>query len=69
MSFISDADVGEAFKEQADEPTTAKGSLSEAAAALTALGYSKAEIAGALKDADPSMSVDQIIKQALKKLF
>lgn len=69
MSFISDSDVGEAFKEQAEEPTAAKGSLSEAAAALTALGYSKAEIAGALKDADPTMSVDLIIKQALKKLF
>ncbi len=46
-----------------------KGSLSEAADALAALGYNKNEIATALKDADPSMSVDNVIKHALKKLF
>jgi Holliday junction DNA helicase RuvA len=69
MTFISDSDVGEAFKEQDEAPAATKGSLSEAAAALSALGYSKPEIANALKDADPSMSVDMIIKQALKKLF
>ena len=69
MTFISDSEVGEAFKEQNDAHASVKGSLSEAAAALSALGYSKPEIANALKDADPSMSVDMIIKQALKKLF
>lgn len=48
---------------------SAKGNLSEASEALAALGYSKPEILKALKDADPTMSVDNIIKNALKKLF
>ena len=69
MSFIPDSDIGSAFGEPVRVTVSEKGAVSEAAAALAALGYGKAEIAAALKDADPSMSVDLIIKQALKKLF
>lgn len=69
MNFVS---IGEdAF--EAPAPAIAKSgsknNLSEASEALAALGYSKPEILKALKDADPSMSVDNIIKFALKKLF
>lgn len=41
----------------------------DAAAALMVLGYSKAESLAALKGADPSMSVDEMVRVALKKLF
>ena len=41
----------------------------DAAAALLVLGYSKAESLAALKGADPSMSVDEMVRAALKKLF
>lgn len=41
----------------------------DAAAALMVLGYSKAESLAALKGADPSMSVDEMVRAALKKLF
>ena len=41
----------------------------DAAAALMVLGYSKAEALTALKGADPSMSVDEMVRAALKKLF
>ena len=68
-SFIPDSDSGSALGEPVRVTVSEKGAVSEAAAALAALGYGKAEIAAALKDADPSMSVDLIIKQALKKLF
>lgn len=43
--------------------------LNEAIAALTALGYSQSEAAGAVSGQDFSQSVDTIIKNALKKLF
>jgi Holliday junction DNA helicase RuvA len=46
------------------------GKLSDAAAALTVLGYSNAEITAALKDLDlENMSVEEIIKQSLKKML
>ena len=41
----------------------------DAAAVLMVLGYSKAESLAALKGADPSMSVDEMVRAALKKLF
>ena len=41
----------------------------DAAAALMVLGYSKAESLAALKGADPSISVDEMVRAALKKLF
>ena len=42
---------------------------SEAAAALAVLGYSQSEIALALKDVDMEQSLEQIIRQALKKMM
>lgn len=48
---------------------TAKGILSEAQDALTVLGYSRAEAIGALSGIDPSAGLEEIIKQALKKLM
>ena len=69
MGFVQIGD--DAFDTPA--PAVSKGvgknNLSEASEALAALGYSKPEILKALKDADPNMSVDNIIKFALKKLF
>ena len=42
--------------------------LSEASAALAVLGYSQGEINVALKDADLTEPLEQIIRQALKKM-
>ena len=42
--------------------------LSEASAALAVLGYSQGEINIALKDADLTQPLEQIIRQALKKM-
>ena len=42
--------------------------LSEASAALAVLGYSQGEINIALKDADLTEPLEQIIRQALKKM-
>ena len=42
---------------------------SEAAAALAVLGYSQSEIALALKDVDMEQSLEQIVRQALKKMM
>lgn len=44
-------------------------SVSEAVAALVALGYSQSEAASAVSGIDATLSVDDIIKQALKRLF
>ena len=43
--------------------------LSEASAALAVLGYSQSEINVALKDVDMEQSLEQIIRQALKKMM
>ena len=43
--------------------------LSEASAALAVLGYSQSEIAVALKGADLEQPLEQIIRQALKKMM
>ena len=43
--------------------------LSEASAALAVLGYSQSEINIALKDVDMEQSLEQIIRQALKKMM
>ena len=42
--------------------------LSEASAALAVLGYSQSEINIALKDVDLTEPLEQIIRQALKKM-
>ncbi len=44
------------------------GSVGEAITALEVLGYSAAEAAGAISGLDPSLSVEELIKGALKQL-
>ncbi|MBR1393756.1 MAG: Holliday junction branch migration protein RuvA [Ruminococcus sp.] len=44
------------------------GSVSDAITALEVLGYSAAEAAGAVSKLDPSLSVEELIKGALKQL-
>ena len=44
------------------------GNISEASEALAVLGYDKNTILSVLKDADPSMKVEDLIKTALKRL-
>lgn len=44
------------------------GSVSEAIAALVVLGYSQTEAASAVAKLDPSMPVEELIKQSLKKM-
>lgn len=53
----------------AEDTQNGGGVLSEAIAALIALGYSQSEAASAVSGQDLTQSVDTIIKNALKKLF
>ena len=46
-----------------------RGKLSEAVDALIVLGYSRAEAMAALKEIDPSMELEEMIRVALKKLM
>lgn len=46
-----------------------KGVLNEAQDALTVLGYTRMESITALQGIDPSLGLEEIIKQALKKLM
>lgn len=46
-----------------------KGALTEAQDALTVLGYTRSEAMSALQGIDPSIGLEEIIKQALKKLM
>ena len=46
-----------------------KGALSEAQEALTVLGYTRSEATSALQGIDPTIGLEEIIKQALKKLM
>lgn len=46
-----------------------KGTLTEAQEALTVLGYTRSEAASAIQGIDPSIGLEEIIKQALKKLM
>jgi len=41
----------------------------EAIGALLALGYTRQEAVGAIKNLDPSMSLEEVVKQALKSLM
>ena len=52
-----------------DESKVNDSTLSEAIAALVALGYSQSEAAAAVSGQDLTKPVDEIIKNALKKLF
>lgn len=51
------------------DSTKINGSIAEAIAALVSLGYSQSEAASAVAKSDENMSVEEIIKTALKKLF
>ena len=46
-----------------------RGNLGEAQDALSVLGYTRAEALSALSGLDPDLSVEDLIKQALKKLM
>ena len=61
------ADIGTLKTESAPAIKKSK-SFTEAAEALTMLGYDKNTVVGALKDIDPSLDVGEIIRMALKKL-
>lgn len=50
-------------------PAASANNLGDARDALTVLGYSRSEIAAALKDADPASPVEDIIKTALAQLM
>ena len=52
-----------------DIAAQASGSISEASAALVALGYTRSEAQNALKGVDMSLSTEEIIKIGLKKLM
>lgn len=65
---IKNADLDTGF-EDAGEESVSGGSLSEAAAALVALGYSANEAQKAVGGADSTMSVEEIIKKALARLI
>ena len=53
----------------ADSPKLAVGgNIKEASEALAVLGYDKSTILSVLKDVDPSMKVEDLIKTALKRL-
>ena len=49
--------------------STSKGVMNEAQDALTVLGYTRMESITALQGIDPSLGLEEIIKQALKKLM
>lgn len=50
-------------------PASSANNLSDARDALAVLGYSRSEIAAALKDVDPASPVEDIIKAALGQLM
>lgn len=50
-------------------PEINMGSAGEALAALTVLGYGRAEAAEALKGLDESLPVEELVRQCLKKLM
>ncbi len=61
--------VPDGFAPGVSEGPAGKGKLSDAAAALGVLGYGNNEITAALKGLDiPNLSVEDIIRQALRKM-
>ena len=46
-----------------------RGNIKDASDALAVLGYSRSEIAAAMKDVDTSLSVEEIIKESLASLM
>ena len=69
---MDDDDLSKAITDHTNETADApaRGKLSEAQDALIVLGYSRAEAQNALKNIDvTSLSLEDIIKQALKQLM
>lgn len=54
--------------QQIAAPANSSGAMGEAMAALVALGYSSTQAAMALATCDPAMTVEEIIKKALKTM-
>ena len=50
-------------------PQDGGGTLSEAVNALTVLGFTRAQAMNALKGADMSQPLENVIREALKKLY
>ena len=65
VSFISEESSSVS---NAVNTVNSMSNTSEAIAALTALGYSQSEASVAVSKIDSSLSVEEIIKQALKML-
>ncbi len=65
---LSGSDGGATFV-AASAATSAKGDMPKAIAALVGLGYSQSEAAIAVGNCDPTLPVEQMIKQALKNLM
>ncbi len=59
---------GEAGADDASASSFADGGAAEAAEVLAVLGYTRAEIASALKKADPTLDSGELVKFALKQL-
>jgi len=64
----SDLSVNNADKTSDIPMSQGTGKFSEAVAALTGLGYSRMEAVAAVKKADPSLPLGEIIKLSLKSL-
>ena len=62
------ADLASLKTDSAPVSTKKSKSFTEAAEALTMLGYDKNTVVNALKDIDPALDVGEIIRIALKKL-
>ena len=58
----------EGVEDIAPSSTNSKASFSEAVDTLLVLGYTRSEAVNAVKSCDPSLSLEDIIKVALKKL-
>ncbi len=65
---VSKAELAEGIGETAAQVAVEHSNLSEAAAALCALGYSQSQAVGALAGLKPDMPVDEMIKHGLKTI-
>jgi Holliday junction DNA helicase RuvA len=67
---VTSESLGDIFDASAVEiaDASSSGNTAEAIAALTMLGYSQSEAASAVSKTDKTLSVEEIIKQALKLL-
>ena len=66
---LKNADIPMSDDTSGEYAVTDNDNRSEALSALIVLGYSDAEAKSALKTIDPSLPLEEIIKQALKKMI